>query len=192
VQLYQDDIPLINGKEYILELDARADAPRTINVELERAGLPWTSYSKHGQSYITSQFSHIEHSFRMEEPNDLHAKLVINGGGYDIDFEVKNISVRQLVVAGILQKERPESGLLCYPNSVSKELHISFQLESASTILLQLFTLSGQVVETIYQGKQIPGHHEIIYDTGKLAEGAYMLHLKNGHITNSSMLLVQH
>ena len=47
VQLYQANIPLIKGKKYILELDARADAGRTINVELESAGANRINYSSH-------------------------------------------------------------------------------------------------------------------------------------------------
>jgi len=112
VQLYQDDIPLINGKEYILELDARADAGRTINVELERAGSNWVNYSRHGKSYIGEQFTHIEHTFTMGDANDLHAKLVINGGGSDIDFEVKNFSLRQTVISGTL--DPPLIFIYCY------------------------------------------------------------------------------
>ncbi len=59
VQLFQEDIPLILGKEYILELDARADFPRMLTIELERAGTIRTNYSRHGQSlYNISVFSY--------------------------------------------------------------------------------------------------------------------------------------
>jgi hypothetical protein len=192
VQLYQDDIPLINGKEYILELDARANAGRTINVELESARSNWVNYSRHGKSYIGEQFTHIEHTFTMGDANDLHAKLVINGGGSDIDFEVRNISLRQTVISGTPQKVRSEADFLCYPNPASKELHISFQHESTSHIHIQLFTLSGQLVETVYRGRQDPGHQEIIFNTEKLADGPYMLYLSNGSVSNSRVVLIQH
>jgi hypothetical protein len=192
VQLYQSNIPLIKGKDYILELDARADAARTINVELERDGSNWFNYSRHGQSYIGEQFTHIAHTFTMEEANDLKAKLVINGGDSDIDFEVKNIILRQTVVSGIPEQIPSSTDLVCYPNPANKELHISFQLETNSDIQLHIFTLSGQLVETVYQGRQVPGHHEIIFDTEKLSDGAYMLHLSAGSWNSSSLILVQH
>jgi hypothetical protein len=192
VQLYQANIPLIKGKEYILELDARADAGRTINVELQRAGSNWVNYSRHGHSYITGQFTHIAHTFTMEKPNDLKANMVINGGGSGIDFEVKNISLRQTVVSGTPQKVRAEAKFLCYPNPANKELKISFELESSSDIHMQLFTLTGQLVKTIYRGRQDPGHQEIIFNTEKLASGAYMLHLSNESFSNSRVVLIQH
>lgn len=192
VQLYQTDIPLIKGKEYILELDARADAARTINIELERAGTGWTNYSRHGQSYVSTEFTHIEHTFIMEENNDLKSNLVIKGGGSDIDFEVKNFSLRQTVVSGLPDKLSSKTALYCYPNPADREVHISYQLESTSDIHLQLFTLSGQVVETVYSGKQVAGAHDHSLDTEKLANGAYMLNLINGSNNHSSILLIQH
>jgi len=192
VQLYQSNIPLLKGKEYILELDARADAARTINIELERAGSNWFNYSRHGQSYIGDQFTHIAHTFTMEESNDLKAKLVINGGGSDIDFEVKNISLRQTVVAGIPEMLSSNSGFRCYPNPANKELCVSYRLVSNSDIMLRLFSLSGQLVETIRLNRQLPGPHEILVDTEKLTEGAYLLHLDTDSWNSSGIILVQH
>lgn len=192
VKLYQANIPLIKGKEYIMELDARADAGRTINVELESAGVNRINYSRHGHSYITGQFTHIAHTFTMLKPNDLKANFIINGGGSDIDFEVRNISLRQTVISGTPQKVRSKADFLCYPNPANKELNISFELESSSDIHLQLFTLTGQLVETVYRGKQDPGHQEIIFDTEKLASGAYMLRLRNGSFSNSRVVIIQH
>lgn len=192
VKLYQANIPLIKGKEYILELNARANAGRTINVELESAGANWINYSRHGHSYITGQFTHISHTFTMLKPNDLKANFVINGGGSDIDFEVRNISLRQTVISGTPQKVRSKADFLCYPNPANKELNITFELESSSDIHMQLFTLTGQLVETVYRGRQDPGHQEIIFDTEKLASGAYMLRLRNGSFSNSRVVIIQH
>jgi len=192
VKLYQSNIPLIKGKEYILELDARADAGRTIHVELESAGSNRINYSRHGYSYITSHFTHIAHTFNMEQSNDLLANFVINGGGSDIDFEVKNISLRQTVLSGIPEKIHSEAQLLCYPNPANKELNISFESESTSDIHLQLFSLSGQLIETVYRGRPAPGHQEIIFNTEKLVSGAYMLHLSIGSISDSRVVLIQH
>ena len=112
--------------------------------------------------------------------------------GYAIDFEVKNITLRQTVVSGIPQKIRSDADFLSYPNPANKELNISFELESTSDIHMQLFSLTGQLIETVYRGRQDPGHQEIIFDTEKLASGAYMLHLSNGSFSNSRVVLIQH
>jgi hypothetical protein len=149
-------------------------------------------YSSPGHSYIGKQFTHIAHTFTMEKPNDLKANMVINGGGSDLDFEVKNVSLRQTVISGTPQKIRAEAKFLCYPNPANKELKISFELESSSDIHMQLFTLTGQLVETVYRGRQDPGHQEIVFDTEKLVNGAYMLHLSNGSFSSSRVVLIQH
>lgn len=192
VQLYQTDIPLIQGKEYILELDARAASLRTVQIELERASSPWTNYSRHGQSYLTNQFSHIQHSFIMGSPTDLNARLVINGGEYDVEFEIKNISLREVVVSGTPKQDQSKNEFRCYPSPASNKLHISFQLETISLVQIELFNLSGQLIESIYQGRQTPGHHEITFDTEKLADGAYMIRLTKKGLSNSTIVLVQH
>jgi len=192
VQLSQSNIPLIKGKEYILELDARADVARTINVELERAGSNWFNYSRHGQSYIGEQFTHIAHTFTMENANDLKAKLVINGGKSDIDFEVKNISLRQTVVSGIPEQIPLNTGFHCYPNPANKELHISYHLEFTSDIQLRIFKLTGQLVETINMSRQVPGQHKISVETENLRDGAYMISLSAGGWNGSNIVLIQH
>jgi hypothetical protein len=57
---------------------------------------------------------------------------------------------------------------------------------------MRIFTLTGQLVETVYRGRQDPGHQEIIIDTEKLTDGAYMLHLSNGSFSTSRVVLIQH
>jgi hypothetical protein len=192
IQLYQPDIPLIHGKEYILELDARADSPRTIRVELERNDPNLVSYSKHGMSYIGTQYTHIEHTFRMEDPNDLRARFVIYGGGSNIDLEVKNISLRQKVIAGTIQQERTNGQMQCFPNPVDDKLQISFQLEMESDVQLQLLTLSGQQVELLYLESQPAGPNEITLNTSRLQNGAYILQAYRKGFSSSSIVLVKH
>jgi hypothetical protein len=163
-----------------------------VQIELERASPPWTNYSRHGQSYLTNQFSHIQHSFIMGSPTDLNARLVINGGEYDVDFEIKDISLREVVITGTHQQPRSNDEIRCYPNPASNKLHISFQIETISQVQIELFNLSGQLIESIYQGRQTPGHHEITFDTEKLADGAYMLRQTKEGLSNSTIVLVQH
>ena len=192
VQLLQEDIPLILGKEYIMELDVRADSPRMLTIELERAGPIRTNYSRHGLVYITTQFSHIEHSFVMEMPNDLKARFVIKGGEYDIDFEVKNISLSQVVVASSTQQEDNASEFTCYPNPASDRLHVAYRLEAKSYMKLDLFNLKGQLIKSVFQDDQVPGHHEITIDTRMLSAGAYMLRFTGDRLNYSKIVLVQH
>lgn len=192
VQLYQVDIPLIRGKEYVMELDARADAPRNIGVEVERDDIPWSSYSRHGVSYIGTDFTHIEHTFRMEGTNDLHARFVVYGGDSDIDFEVKNISLRQKVIAGVDPPLNTDDHLRCYPNPASNTMLISFSLPSASDIRLRLYTLTGQLLHTEYHGRQPAGPNEIRLNTSRIPDGSYIVQLQSDSFGASKLVAVQH
>ena len=163
-----------------------------LTIELERASTNRTNYSRHGQVYVTSQFTHIEHTFIMEKPNDLKARFVIRGGEYEPDFEVKNVSLRQHVVAGTPHQDRKAYKLDFYPNPAVKILHIAYELETKSQVKLELLNMNGQLIQSVFQGDQIPGHHEISFDTSTLANGAYLLHFTDGVLDYSDILLVQH
>ena len=170
----------------------KADSPRMLTIELERASTNRTNYSRHGQVYVTTQYSHIEHTFVMEKPNDLKARFVIRGGEYEPDFEVKNVSLRQLVVAGTPQRDPTAYKLNFYPNPASDKLHIAYDLETTSHIKLELLNMNGQLIQSVYEGDQIPGNHKISFDTSTLADGAYLLHFTDGVLDYSNILLVQH
>jgi hypothetical protein len=192
VQLYQTDIPLIRGKEYIMELDARADASRTIGFEVERDDIPWSSYSRHGVSYIGTELTHIEHTFRMEDSNDLHARLVVYGGASDIDFEVTNISLRQKVISGEKEPAYTNDRLHCYPNPAANNMQVSFSLDSGSDIDLRLYTLTGQLVFTKHTGRQPAGPNEINLNTSTLPDGSYVLQVESDSFCATKLVMVQH
>ena len=58
--------------------------------------------------------------------------------------------------------------------------------------MIQLFNLTGQLIEAVSYGKRSQGDHEIFLNTEKLANGTYMLCLKDGRNTHSSIIIVQH
>lgn len=192
IQLFQDNIPLIHGKEYIMELDVKADAPRTVNIELERAGKPLTNYSKIGSTYITNEFSHIKHLFTMEEQNDLKARFVISAGGSATDFEIKNVSLREHIISRAMQRNHLAWDLHFYPNPVNDKLYISFYLKTRSVVRLELYNLNGELIESVCQGKLFSGLHEVFVDTEKLSAGSYLLRLTDGVDTHSGLVVVQH
>jgi hypothetical protein len=192
VQLIQDDVPLIHGKEYVLELDARADAPRTIGIELERDDVSWESYSRHGVTYIGTEFTHIEHTFRMDHPNDLKARFVIYGGGSDIDFEVSNISLRQKVQTGTPAQHYSGTSISCFPNPADTELHVLFKLEYPSAIQLQLFTLAGRPVKTVHLPTQSAGPVDLLLNTSKLGDAAYIMQVQSEYFKKATLVQVQH
>ncbi|MBN1974783.1 MAG: aryl-sulfate sulfotransferase [Sedimentisphaerales bacterium] len=94
IQLRQDGIILIQGRNYVFEFDAWADSPRTIEAKVGQDVSPWTNYSKIGTTYITTQKKHCTYSFTMDNAADYNARVVINTGTSDIDVYIDNISLK--------------------------------------------------------------------------------------------------
>lgn len=60
---------------------------------------------------------------------------------------------------------------------------ISFSIPEESNVLIRVYNILGQELETIFDGKVLPGKHNTIWDGFKYASGLYIITLK----TNSGI-----
>jgi aminopeptidase N len=67
--------------------------------------------------------------------------------------------------------------LKTYPNPFNSEVHISFKLHKVQTISIEIFSLTGQKVTEIYQGKGLAGINEIVWHSLGQASGIYFCRL---------------
>jgi hypothetical protein len=65
------------------------------------------------------------------------------------------------------------SGLKIYPNPFSETLKISFSLNNAVTVLLEIYNAVGQLVEVLEYKKINPGQHEYAFDAKRFSAGIY-------------------
>lgn len=70
-----------------------------------------------------------------------------------------------------------------YPNPFNTETIISFNLTAAAPVLLQIFDLRGRLVNTVLQGKKLPGLHQVVWNGRNqlgqsVASGIYFYRLK--------------
>jgi hypothetical protein len=68
-----------------------------------------------------------------------------------------------------------------YPNPFNPETEISFSLKKDSSISLELFNTSGQLIKVLYNEKQPAGHHRIKIDASDLESGIYFYTLRSGN-----------
>lgn len=191
IQLRQQDIPLVNGAGYVLEFEAWADSPRLIEIKIIRNIGPWTNYSQTSDVYLTEEPKLYSYLFTMEEVSDPLSRLVIYGGTSDVDFEIKDISLRQVIETGIALPEKVEE-IKVFPNPSGDFVNVSFYLEMESEIVVQLFSLTGQLIETVNYGKSYQGEQQFHLNTEGLANGSYMLCLRDGRNSHSTIMIVQH
>ncbi len=91
VQLYQTGLPILQGKKYTLEFDARSTpAPRLIEVKV---GQDDSDYSKIGPVQITPNQATYRYTFTMNDLTDNDARLMFDLGTYTYDVYLDNISL---------------------------------------------------------------------------------------------------
>ncbi|MGL1887260.1 MAG: carbohydrate binding domain-containing protein [Reichenbachiella sp.] len=98
VQFKQGNIALVSGKEYRLAFTANSAysaTERTISVQLETDGSPWTNYSKSTPFVTDHNKKTYVHDFIADE-TDLNARIVFNVGGFTENVYVDNVSLIEL------------------------------------------------------------------------------------------------
>jgi subtilisin family serine protease len=72
-----------------------------------------------------------------------------------------------------------------YPNPFNPTTTIRFSVEARHASLLQVFDITGRLVETIENDKLLPGEHAYTWDASGLSSGIYFVQLKtpSGRIT---------
>jgi hypothetical protein len=178
IYIYQQNMELLQGEDYILEFDAWSDAARIIEaVVINPYVESWIHYAKIGVTAIDSKPTHYHYPFKMEEGTDYDAFLVFFMGGSNSDVYLDNISLTR-VVATSVQERSPVKVLQYdlqtnYPNPFNSETVFRFTLPVKSRISLRLYDVLGRHVADIAQGIYHSGQHQIRLDGSRLSSGAY-------------------
>lgn len=94
--------------------------------------------------------------------------------------QVSGTSVPEMPVAEV------ETQVSIYPNPVSTQATVSFDVEGTSSVSYQVFDLTGRLVMKQDLGRMTEGSHEIQVNTSELSTGSYILRLTQG-VRNSSV-----
>ena len=79
-----------------------------------------------------------------------------------------------------------------YPNPFNPFTHIHYSLEKTSRVKITVLNSLGQVVQTISDGMQTAGDHQIGFDGSGLESGVYHLMLKaDGFLKSQKMILLK-
>ena len=91
IEFFQGGIPLIEGKQYVLQFDAWSSQPCYMEVSLARAAPPNLSYSALEFPFLTPYPTHYRYLFTMQEPSDFSAELLFQLGGSAGEITLANI-----------------------------------------------------------------------------------------------------
>ncbi len=96
VQWNQGHLNIRRDRSYRVAFRARAEAPRTISVNVGKASQHWDSWSGRAKIHLEPEWNDFTIDFKMRSPTDPMARLEFNLGQSDIDVFISDVSVRPL------------------------------------------------------------------------------------------------
>lgn len=193
IQLQQNNLTLINGREYIFEYDTYSSTSKPIEVRVERAIAPWENYGKIGLTVVSQEKKRITHNFVMENASDFNARIVFSVGTYEGDIYIDNVSLREKVVSSIPQVNSfPNSYKLFnnYPNPFNPSTTISYHIPKNSYVNLIIYNTLGQVVTKLVSEHQSSGKYSVQFDANYLPSGIYIYKLQAGDFVDSKKMVL--
>ncbi len=93
---------------------------------------------------------------------------------------------------GITESKGELNSLNVFPNPANTSSIISYSLESASDVSINIFNLFGEKVQTAFSGKLSAGEHTSNVDCSQLRNGLYFLKVSSGKLEKTLTLSVSH
>lgn len=140
---FKQTLALRNGLTYIFSMRAKADKPRTLNVDIKQASENYVPYANGRILDLSTSWQDFSWKFTMKEPSDDQAVLVFDMGGTPVNWTLADVSLVQArSIADRLNRSfqrnvQKNSGYFNAP-SVPWELH--------------LYSPSGKLLEILDKG----------------------------------------
>jgi len=177
IQLIQESFPMINGKDYVFEFDARANSNRIMEPRVAQNGGNYTIYSRTGPIVITPQMQHYQYQFQMTDPTDYYARVVMNCGTSAVTCYFDNISVKESLPSEVGEENStiPKDFILYsnFPNPFNPSTIIKYALPEPGNVKIEVFNIMGEKIEKLIDSRQDKGFHQLEFDGSNLSSGIY-------------------
>ncbi|MGE5458478.1 MAG: aryl-sulfate sulfotransferase [Methanococcaceae archaeon] len=190
IQLTQESFPIINGKHYTFEFDARASGNRVMEPRIAQNGGNYTVYSKTGPIVLTTQMTHFKYPFVMTDPTDYSARVVMNCGTSNLTCYFDNISIKEDLTSAVEDGNSniPEEFMLYqnYPNPFNPSTEINYALPELSFVTVEIYDILGRKIKSLINSMQEAGLHHINFDASNLTSGIYFYKLDARTLKNEN------
>ncbi len=102
---------------------------------------------------------------------------------YDLEFPVSNDEDEIVIDNGKLIIEN-------YPNPFNPETNICFEIAESSKVLVSIYNIKGQIVETLIDGYLEAGKHSIIWNAENRGSGVYFIYYKSSSISEVKKIIL--
>ena len=77
-----------------------------------------------------------------------------------------------------------------YPNPFNPSTTISFEITQKTEILLQIFNVKGQLVETLINNQMETGLHSVVWKSDDVSSGIYFYRLSNSNTSEIRRMIL--
>lgn len=141
---FKQEISLRNGVTYVFSMRAKADRPRTLNVDIKRATKEYVPYANGRFLDLSTSWQDFSWKFTMKEPSDEKAVLVFDMGASSVGWTLSDVSLVQArSVADRLNKS--------FQRNVQK--NSGYFNAPAGAWELHLYSAKGELLEILDKGK---------------------------------------
>jgi len=193
IQLSQNNIPLIQGRTYQFEFDARASAQRVLDAKLERNGPPYENYSQIGLSLVSTQMQHYSFQFEMQHPSDYEARVMFNCGDDNNDLYFDNVSLKEIVTSITEETDFIFTDYVLnnnYPNPFNPTTKISFSIAENGYTILKMYDVLGNEISTLIKKELVAGRYDVDFNASNLPSGIYFYRLSVNDFTNTKKMIL--
>jgi len=88
------DVALKEGESYVFEMKAKADAPRTMNVNIKKNSKKYLPYANGRIIDLSTDWQDYSWNFTMKEADDMAALLSFDMGGNATSWSLKDVSLK--------------------------------------------------------------------------------------------------
>jgi len=78
-----------------------------------------------------------------------------------------------------------------FPNPFNPSTTITFAMPDAGKVMLAVYNLSGELVQTLVDGEMKAGYHRLTFDASRLASGVYFYRLDAGAFSATRKMILQ-
>lgn len=180
IQLVQPGLYLEKGETYRVSFDAYASAEREIEVNVEMAQDPFTSYLPQLEYFnLTGEKQTYSFTFTMENSTDVNGRLSLNAGSSSENIFIDNVSLTSASSTHSIMSSKVRPFRSPYVHSDGSKLHVKFKAKADEYVTLTLFNLRGEKIQSSLL-KTISGRvYSRSFDLSHIARGFYVMKISD-------------
>lgn len=149
-----------------------------------------TTFGEMGISYTSVDSISGSFNWGRSVAIDGEQRIVVAADSYNGATVLRYLSGFEV---GILDLTKVDNPLLIYPNPVTNEARLNYQLLADEEISIMLYNLQGQLVQTfINRASRSKGYHEEVLKLNySIVPGSYIVQIENGIYSQGIKIMVE-